>query len=64
MMGNPGGQPTGQCCLLGGFYAAERNLNTLMKMRQWWGKGHCLLLLSIYTEKKMILQTPKFQLKL
>lgn len=32
--GKPGGQPTGQCCLLGGFSAAEMNLNTLMKTRQ------------------------------
>lgn len=56
--GKPKGQPTGQSCLLGEFYAAELNLNTLTKTLQWRGKGHSLFLLSIYTGNKMVLKSP------
>lgn len=51
VMGNPGGQQTGQYCLSGGFYAAEGNLNTLMKTLYWQGKGHRLFLISIQDRK-------------
>lgn len=46
------GQPTGQCCLLGGFYATELNLNTLMKTRQWQGKRALAVFFFLYVQER------------